>query len=83
MIEIYGTPTCGFCLRAKKLAERYGLPYEYTDVSAAQPRAALTERLGHEPKTVPQIWWNNNYIGGYNELNAEIENTRNYGDGAV
>ena len=38
MIKIYGTPTCGFCLRAKKLAERHGLTYEYFDVTYSKYR---------------------------------------------
>ena len=84
MIEIYGTPSCGFCLRAKKLAERYGLQYEYKDISSVEAnRVELNERYGSEPRTVPQIYWNNKYIGGYNELAEEIQNTRNYGDGAL
>jgi glutaredoxin len=84
MIEIYGTPTCGFCIRAKKLAERYQLPYEYKDISANQAnRDELTERMGSEPRQVPQIFWNNNYVGGYEQLSEEIQNTRNYGDGAI
>lgn len=84
MIEIYGTPTCGFCLRAKKLAERYQLPYEYKDISSIEAnRVELNERYGSEPRTVPQIYWNDKYIGGYNELAEEIQNTRNYGDGAL
>jgi glutaredoxin len=41
----------------------------------------MTTKLGHEAKTVPQIFWYGKYIGGYNELALEIENTRNYGDG--
>jgi glutaredoxin len=84
MIEIYGTPSCGFCLRAKKLAERYGLQYEYKDISSVEAnRVELNERYGSEPRTVPQIYWNNKYIGGYNELAEEIQNTRNYGDGTL
>lgn len=84
MIEIYGTPTCGFCLRAKKLAERYSLSYEYKDISSVEAyRVELNERYGSEPKTVPQIYWNGNYIGGFTELQEEIQNTRNYGDGAL
>jgi len=83
MIEIYGTPTCGFCLRAKRLAERYNIEFEYKDITYTNNRQELIERLGEEPKTVPQIYWHDNYVGGYNELAAEIENTRNFGDGPI
>jgi|TARA_R110001592_G_scaffold225120_1_gene480888 glutaredoxin len=81
MIVIYGTPTCSFCLRAKKLAARYDLEHEYKDITYKRNRDEMTTKLGHEAKTVPQIFWYGKYIGGYNELALEIENTRNYGDG--
>ena len=33
--------------------------------------------------TVPAIWWNDKFIGGFNELVTEIENTRNFGQEKV
>jgi len=30
-------------------------------------------------RTVPQIFWHQKHIGGYQEFAAEIENTRNFG----
>ena len=33
--------------------------------------------------TVPAIWWNGKFIGGFNELVTEIENTRNFGQEKV
>jgi glutaredoxin 1 len=82
MIKIYGTPTCGFCLRAKKLAERHGLTYEYFDVTYSKYRDQMNEALGSKTaETVPQIWWYDKHIGGYQEFSEEIDNTRTYGDG--
>lgn len=81
MIKIYGTPTCGFCLRAKKLAERHGLDFEYFDVTYSKYRDEMNEALGSEAQTVPQIWWYNKHIGGYTEFSEEIDNTRTCGDG--
>jgi len=83
MIKIYGTPTCGFCLRAKKLAERHGLTYEYFDITYSKYRDQMNEALGSKAaETVPQIWWYDKHIGGYQEFSEEIDNTRTYGDGA-
>lgn len=82
MIKIYGTPTCGFCLRAKKLAERHGLTYEYFDITYSKYRDQMNEALESEAVTVPQIWWYDKHIGGYQEFSEEIDNTRSYGDGA-
>lgn len=80
MIEIYGTPTCGYCLRAKRLAQSHDIATEYKDITFTNFREELLERKS-DYTTVPQIWWNGKYIGGYNELANEIENTRNFGDG--
>ena len=48
MILIYGTPTCGFCLRAKKLAARHGLQHEYKDITYSSNRDEMIKRLGKE-----------------------------------
>jgi glutaredoxin 1 len=82
MIEIYGTTTCSFCLRAKKLASRHNIAYEYKNIEEAQFRTELDGKMTTPYSTVPQIFWHGKYIGGYDQLNTEIENTRNFGDGA-
>jgi glutaredoxin len=40
--------------------------------------------LSPTSKTIPQIFWNGNYIGGYDAFAIEVENTiGGYGDGKV
>jgi glutaredoxin 1 len=81
MIKIYGKPACAWCLKAKKLAERYGLEYEYVDIQYTENYNELKEKLS-DVTTVPQIWWRDKHIGGYEEFAAEIENTiGGFGDG--
>jgi len=82
MITIYGKSACPWCDRAKDLAERYELEYEYKSVDNETYLTELREVVPGA-KTVPQIIWNGNVIGGYNDFATEIENTRNYGDGQV
>lgn len=79
MIKIYGTSDCIFCKKAKELAENYNLKYESLDVfEHADYVKSLTDQ-----RTVPQITWDERYIGGYAEFAQEIENTiGGYGDGA-
>jgi glutaredoxin len=79
MIEIYGTPTCGFCKKAVALAEQYALKYTYKDVTADETYMAEFKEKFPNQKSVPQIMWNGNWIGGYNQLAEEIQNTRNFG----
>jgi len=81
MVEIYGTEVCGFCLRAKRLAEQYQMKYVWKDVHEKEVSEELRSRIG-EYKTIPQIFWNDRHVGGYSEFALEIENTTGgYGEG--
>ena len=68
-IEIYTTPWCGYCARAKALLEKKGAAYQETDVMEdAVKRAEMRERS--QRSTVPQIFINGRHIGGSDELAA-------------
>ena len=68
-IEIYTTPFCGYCARAKSLLERKGAAYEEMDVMKDEKkRAEMRERS--KRSTVPQIFINGQHIGGSDELAA-------------
>lgn len=80
MITIYGHPRCGWCIRAKRLADRYNLTYEWKDTDDPENLNTLKSKLP-DAKTVPQIWWHDRHIGGYEDFAAEVENTiGGYGD---
>jgi len=74
-VEIYTTPSCPFCVRAKRLLEARGIDYDEIDV-ADDPalRADLVQRTGR--RTVPQIFIDGEPIGGFEELAALDANTR-------
>jgi glutaredoxin len=74
IVEIFGRPNCVWCEKAKKLAQDYGLPWHYKDITEGD---TMTEFrfLFPEAKTVPQIMWDGRRIGGYSEFAVEIENT--------
>ena len=68
-IEIYTTPFCGYCARAKGLLDKKGAAYEETDVMMDEKkRAEMRERS--KRSTVPQIFINGQHIGGSDELAA-------------
>jgi glutaredoxin 3 len=68
-IEIYTTPFCGYCARAKGLLESKGAAYEEMDVMMDEKkRAEMRERS--KRSTVPQIFINGQHIGGSDELAA-------------
>ncbi len=68
-IEIYTTPWCGYCARAKALLESKGATYDETDVMEdAVKRTEMRDRSRRT--TVPQIFINGQHIGGSDELAA-------------
>lgn len=68
-VIIYTTTICPYCVRAKMLLQRKGVPYEEIDVSGDHAaRQALVERT--RQRTVPQIFINDEHIGGCDELYA-------------
>ena len=72
--HIFGKETCPHCTRAKGYMEKAGIEYVYHDV-VKQPKA-LYEMLARvkpivgpkTPITVPQIWIDDNYVGGADQL---------------
>jgi glutaredoxin 3 len=83
MIKIYGNETCSFCLRSKRLAESYKLKYKWFDVDDEAVSQELRAKVpGY--KTIPQIFWHDRPIGGYEQFVSEIENTAGgFGDGKI
>ena len=68
-VEIYTTPFCGYCARAKGLLDSKGAAYEEMDVMEdAAKRSEMRERS--KRTTVPQIFINGQHIGGSDELAA-------------
>lgn len=80
MITIYGKPSCGFCTKAKNFAKDRLLEFEYKDVTNVQFLDELKEKLPGV-KSVPQIFINNDSIGGYTEFTSYVENTGYNGTG--
>jgi glutaredoxin 3 len=67
-VEIYTTQTCGYCMRAKMLLQEKGVGYKEIDVNTnPKLRIEMTKRA-HGEYTVPQIFINDEHIGGCNEL---------------
>jgi glutaredoxin 3 len=68
-VTIYTTQYCGFCRRAKALLKERGIPFQEIDVESDDAkREWLVEVTGQQ--TVPQIFFDQESIGGYTELEA-------------
>jgi glutaredoxin len=75
---VYGKATCPFCIKAKAALDEKGIDYIYHDVvknSAAlyrmipEVKAIIGEKT---PVTVPQIWLDGKYIGGFDNLTLHL-----------
>lgn len=69
-VLMYSTAVCPYCVRAEQLLKRKGvLEIEKIRVDL-QPelRVAMMEKTGR--RTVPQIYINDEHVGGYDDLAA-------------
>ena len=65
---VYGKDDCPYCAKAKEELELRGIPFDYINLMELGKTAA--EVTGRKVKTVPQIYVTGNYVGGYDELMA-------------
>ncbi len=68
-IVVYATPFCPYCVRAKYLLNHKGVEFTEIDVSMNPQLRAEMQRLSGA-YTVPQIFIDNQAIGGCDELHA-------------
>lgn len=68
-VEIYSSPLCGYCLMAKRLLKRKNMEFNEINVLGnSVERANMTRRS--QRNTVPQIFINDEHIGGFDEIYA-------------
>ena len=73
-ITVYSGPMCNFCDAAKRLLTRNNLNYNEIDISTKEGlRDEMTKRANGR-RTIPQIFFDDNHVGGYQEL-RELEKT--------
>ena len=70
--EVYGTQACGYCRRAKSLLKARGIEYQEFTVGEDISSEELSNRIGKPTLTVPQIFLDGEYVGGYTELAGKL-----------
>ena len=69
-IVVYSTGWCPYCVRARALLERKGLPFREIKVDEdPAERETMLARSGGR-RTVPQIFIGERHVGGFDELYA-------------
>ncbi len=70
--EIYSTPACGQCVMAKNILKSKEIPFTEYTVGKDVQKSELEERVGNPVRSVPQIFMDNEYIGGLDQLRAKV-----------
>jgi len=69
-VELYTTPICGYCQRAKRLLDAKGISYSDVNVMADPSRREEMTQRANGGRTVPQIFIDGKHIGGSDDLAA-------------
>lgn len=78
-ITVVGAENCPYCVKAKNVLKTSGMKFIYIDLDSygnrkeyvAQMRA--TGLIPESAKTIPMIFVDGKYIGGYIELNKYLD----------
>ena len=70
--QVYGTETCGYCAKAKEELNLRGIPFDFINLNEIGKTAA--EVTARPVTTVPQIYIEGQYVGGYQEMMKYFDN---------
>ena len=74
-VTIYTGPLCNYCEAAKRLLTRNNAPYTEIDISKVEGAMDEMIKKANGKRTIPQIFFDEQHIGGYDEVRAlEKEN---------
>ena len=69
-VRIYTSPICPFCVRAKALFAKKGVPFEEIDVFMDEGAREDMHAQACGARSVPQIFIGERHVGGCDELYA-------------
>jgi glutaredoxin len=69
---VWSKNTCPYCVQAKALLRSKSIEFEERNIEADWTREQLLEAVP-TAKTLPQIFLDDNYIGGFTELKKHFE----------
>ena len=80
IITMYTGPMCNFCEAAKRLFSRNNLKFNEIDISSKDGLRDEMIKKANGKRTIPQIFFDDNHVGGYVELrelekNGELVNS--------
>ena len=69
-VTVYMGPMCSYCDAAKRLLKRNNIPYNEINVALEEEKREEMLNKSNGRRTIPQIFFNELHIGGYEELRA-------------
>ena len=70
IVTIYTGPFCNYCDAAKRLLSRNNAKYNEIDISKVAGAMDEMIRKAKGKRTIPQIFFDDEHIGGYDEARA-------------
>ena len=68
---VWSKNSCPFCVQAKNLLKLKGIEFEERNINEEWTRQQLLEAVP-TARTLPQIFLDDNYIGGFTELRRHL-----------
>ena len=69
-VEMYTSPTCGYCHAAKRLLSHKGVSFTEIDVVRNPDRRPEMVQRANGGRTVPQIFIRGQHVGGCDDIYA-------------
>ena len=69
---VWSKNNCPFCVQAKNLLKLKGIEFEERNINEEWTREQLLEAVP-TARTLPQIFLDDNYIGGFTELRKHFQ----------
>ena len=69
---VWSKDHCPYCVQAKNLLESKGIDYEERNINENYTKEQLLEAVP-TARTLPQIFIDDNYIGGFTELRQHLQ----------
>jgi len=69
---VWSKDHCPYCVQAKNLLESKGIDYEERNINENYTKEQLLEVVP-TARTLPQIFIDDNYIGGFTELRQHLQ----------
>ena len=69
-VIMYTGPMCNFCDAAKRLLNRNNIPYNKINIAVEEGKREEMISKSNGRRTIPQIFFNEYHVGGYEELRA-------------